>query len=51
MSCTPCGKYADLFTDIRVVTWPLNGNEAGIDLVIIQNGDDDDDDDVFICSC
>ena len=26
----------DLFTVLCLVTWPLNGNEAGGDLVLIQ---------------
>ena len=26
----------DHFTVVGLVTWPLNGNEAGVDLVLIQ---------------
>ena len=29
-------KSIDHFTVVDLVTWPLNGSEAGVDLVLIQ---------------
>ena len=29
-------KAIDHFTVVGLVTWPLNGSEAGVDLVLIQ---------------
>ena len=31
----PC-NVIDHFTVVDLVTWPLNGSEAGVDLVLIQ---------------
>ena len=36
---TYCGEICmtiDHFTVVGLVTWPLNGSEAGVDLVLIQ---------------
>ena len=30
------GSTIDHFTVVGLVTWPLNGSEAGVDLVLIQ---------------
>ena len=32
----PCSFIIDHFTVVSLVTWPLNGNEAGVDHVLIQ---------------
>ena len=31
-----CWDAIDHFTVVGLVTWPLNGSEAGVDLVLIQ---------------